>query len=73
MPLAINVAKNGINENPNNSMLMINFNLLTKLAVTNGNFPLLNGMAHKIYVIVGYKDKEPTNAKITIFDQKIGL
>ena len=44
-----------------------NFNLDTSFCETVGKSPLLRGMAHKIYVIVGYKDKEPTKTKEIIF------
>ena len=46
-PLAINVAKKGIEAKPTSSILIINLNLETNLVVTLGNSPLLRGIAHK--------------------------
>ena len=46
-PLAISVAKKGIEAKPTNSTLIININLDTKVSVTLGGFPLLRGIAHK--------------------------
>ena len=52
-PLAIRVAKKGIEEKPKSSIFMINLNLETKLLLILGNLPLLKGKDHKIYVTVG--------------------
>ena len=52
-PLAISVAKKGIEAKPTNSTLIINLNLETIDSVTLGRAPLLRGIAHKTYVIVG--------------------
>ncbi len=52
-PLAISVAKKGIETNPTNSTLIISLNLETRDSVTCGRVPLLRGIAHKTYVIVG--------------------
>ena len=46
-PLAISVAKKGIEAKPINSILTISLNLEAKFSVTSGSFPLLNGIAHK--------------------------
>ena len=52
-PLAISVAKKGIEAKPNNSTLIISLSLETRASVTLGRVPLLRGIAHKTYVIVG--------------------
>ena len=54
------VANNGIVAKPTNSVVIINLNLLTRFSDISGNLFLLNGIAHKIYVVVGYKESNPT-------------
>ena len=52
-PLAISVAKKGIEAKPTNSTLIINRSLETRFSVTLGSVLLLRGIAHNTYVIVG--------------------
>ena len=47
IPLAISVAKKGIEAKPTNSILIISLSLETNLSVTSGRVPLLKGIAHK--------------------------
>jgi len=54
------VANKGIVAKPTNSVVMISLNLLTRFSDISGNLFLLNGIAHKIYVVVGYKESNPT-------------
>ena len=48
IPLAISVARKGMEAKPTSSTLIINLNLETRFSVTKGRVPLLRGIAHKI-------------------------